>query len=74
MASSSKKNVGIKGKVLHTQAREIIANVIKFMQEVDGPKIPLKNVREWVLAATGISKKSYLQINKRHRNKIFYPK
>lgn len=50
---------------MNRQAREIVANVIKFMKEdADGPTIPLKNCRERVLAATNISRKTYLQISK----------
>lgn len=60
------KSTGIQGKVLHSQSRELIANVMQFMREEadQGLKIPLKNFKERVLAATKISDKSYRKICK----------
>lgn len=58
------KTLGIKGKVIHKQTREVIHNVYKFMKDEarNGTKIPLANYRERVLAATGISKCTYSKI------------
>lgn len=53
----SEKKVGVCGKVLHSQAREIVANVINFMKQEatnGNPVIPLENFKKRVLAATGI--------------------
>lgn len=66
MASLSRK-IGIKGKVIHSQGREIIANIIKFMKqeaEHDAPIIPLANFKQRVIAATKISVSSYRRILK----------
>lgn len=43
----SPKKIGIKGKIIKSQAREIINNVIKFMQQEaeNGIQIPLSNYR-----------------------------
>ena len=63
----SANNVGIKGKIYHKQAREIIAKVFKFMKEEaenGDTTIPLKNYKQRVLAATGISDKVYRSIVK----------
>nr|CAH7745846.1 unnamed protein product [Callosobruchus chinensis] len=59
-----KKALGIKGMILHRQARELIMNVFKFMKEEaqSGIKIPISSYRERVLAATGISKCTYSRI------------
>ncbi|KAF5296771.1 hypothetical protein FQA39_LY12289 [Lamprigera yunnana] len=57
--------IAIKGKIIHSQARNIIANVIQFMRqesESGGPLIPLTNFRERVFAATKTSKYSYERI------------
>lgn len=63
---ANKSFIGIKGKVLRSQARELIANVMQFMQEEaeQGLKIPLKNFKERILAATKISESSYRRIQK----------
>lgn len=66
MASSSKK-VGVKGKVIHSQGREIIANVLKFMKEEaenKHPIIPLTNYKERLMRAVGISDVTYRSIAK----------
>ena len=55
------------GRVIHSQAREIIANVLEFMQEEAKRKdciIPIANYRARVLAATKISLSSYHRIFK----------
>ncbi|XP_023014844.2 uncharacterized protein isoform X1 [Leptinotarsa decemlineata] len=59
-----KKTLGIKGMIIHSQAREVINNVFKFMKEEahNGIKIPIANYRERVLSATGISKCTYSKI------------
>lgn len=62
-----KPTIGIKGKVIHSQAREIIANVLHFMRqeaENQGPIVPLANFKERLLAATKISKTAYRSIVK----------
>ncbi|CAH1181034.1 unnamed protein product [Phyllotreta striolata] len=62
-----KKTLGIKGKIIHRQAREVINNVFTFMKEEaqNGIKIPISNYRERVLRATGISKCTYSKITTR---------
>lgn len=62
----SKTTFGRNGKVLHSQAREIIANVLTFMKEEaeNGITIPLANFKERLLAATKIGEYSYRQICK----------
>lgn len=62
-----KKTLGIKGKVIHRQAREVINNVFTFMkyEAQNGIKIPISNYRERVLRATGISKCTYSKITTR---------
>ncbi|KAG5882580.1 hypothetical protein JTB14_030129 [Gonioctena quinquepunctata] len=59
-----KKTLGIKGMIIHSQAREVINNVFKFMKEEaqNGLKVPIANYRERVLSATGISKCTYSKI------------
>lgn len=63
---AKKSSVGVPGKVLHSQAREIVANVLLFMQEEakDGIKIPLANYKERLLAATKIGEFSYKKVKK----------
>lgn len=70
MAAPTKK-VGVKGMVIHSQAREIVANVTNFMKqeaEHNEPTIPLKNFKARVLAATGVSKNTYATICKEAEN------
>lgn len=64
--STTKKSVGVKGKILRSQAREIIANVLQFMREEaeHGLKIPLANFKKRLLEATKISDKCYRKIQK----------
>lgn len=62
-----KSKVGIGGKVLNSQSREIVSNVYKFMKEesVSGtPNIPLKKARDRTAAATGVSIRSVSRINR----------
>ncbi|KAI4458687.1 hypothetical protein MML48_7g00020789 [Holotrichia oblita] len=64
---STPKKVGVKGKIIHSQGREIIANVLKFMKEEAGnntPTIELSHYKERLLAATGISDSTYRSIVK----------
>ncbi|KAK4886753.1 hypothetical protein RN001_003024 [Aquatica leii] len=65
MDSSSKK-VGVRGKIIHSQGREIIANVLKFFKQEaeNGVTIPLTNFKQRLLAATKISEISYRRISK----------
>lgn len=63
----AKQTVGIKGKIIHSQGREIISNVLEFMkQEANNgvPTIPLTNFKERLLAATKISDNTYRRIIK----------
>ena len=63
----SEKKVGVCGKVLHSQAREIVANVINFMKQEatnGNPVIPFENFKKRVLAATGIGEFSYRKVQK----------
>lgn len=62
----AKTIIGVRGKLLGSQAREIIANIIHFMkaEAENGALIPLTNFRERVLAATKVSESSYKRILK----------
>lgn len=63
----SKKQIGVQGRIISSQTREVIANVIKFMMkeaEIDLPVVPFKNYRQRILQATGISTNVYSQICK----------
>lgn len=56
----------IKGKKVHSQAREIVSNVYRFMKEeaVRGAvTIPLQKARERTAAATGVSEREVTRIN-----------
>ena len=54
----------LKGKVLHSQTREVVANVYRFMRKeaVQGAPIKLKKVLERVSEATGVSLSSVRRI------------
>ncbi|KAF2893019.1 hypothetical protein ILUMI_13159 [Ignelater luminosus] len=59
--------VGIKGKAIHSQARETIVNLLKFMRreaENQGPLIPLPNFKKRLVGATNISEFPYRTIQK----------
>ncbi|XP_056645053.1 uncharacterized protein LOC130450600 [Diorhabda sublineata] len=60
------KKVGKQGLIIRSQGREIISNIINFMKKEadEGVTIPLKNYRERVLAATGVSKYTFQKISK----------
>ncbi|CAH1376488.1 unnamed protein product [Tenebrio molitor] len=63
---ASEKTIGVKGKVVSAQSREVIANVIKFMKKEAcnrSPIIPITNFKQRVLEATGISKHIYEQVS-----------
>jgi hypothetical protein len=60
---STPSTFGEQGVILHSQAREIVANVIDFMKKEaehfgrrNEPLIPMKNFRERIMVATGISR------------------
>lgn len=56
-----------KGRIIHSQAREIIANVLQFMKEEAASntlKIPLTNFKERLIAATKIGDNTYRRIAK----------
>jgi hypothetical protein len=64
--------------ILHSQAREIVANVVDFMKKEaehfrrrNEPLIPLKNFRERIMVATGITKRMYTSISKESTNVAF---
>jgi hypothetical protein len=62
MATSSSKKLGIKGKVIHRQGREIIPNILNFVKEEAASEtaiIPLANFKARLIAATKISESSY---------------
>lgn len=67
MASPTKR-VGVKGMVIHSQGREIIANFIKREAGNNESGIPLANFKARVLAATGVSKNTYASICKETEN------
>lgn len=54
----------LKGKVVHSQSREIVANIYKFMlrEARTGAPIKLKSVQERVVEATGLSLSSVRRI------------
>lgn len=64
-----KQKVGVQGQVIHAQGREIIANVISFMEkEARGEIIiPMENVKQRALLATGISRSTYYKIKNEKR-------
>jgi hypothetical protein len=67
MATSSSKKLGIKGKVIHSQGREMISNILNFMKEeaANGTTIiPLANFKARLIVATKISESSYRRIAK----------
>lgn len=70
--ASAKKTVGIKGKVIHSQAREIISNVLQFMKDEaengGTPTIPLTNFKQRLIAATKISESTYKRISKERKS------
>jgi transposase len=50
-------------KIVHSQAREVISNVCKFMEaEKQGISIPLKQVKQRVVLATGVSERTIRRI------------
>jgi hypothetical protein len=66
---------GKQGLMLHSQAREIVANVIDFMKKEaehfgrrNEPLIPMKNFRERIMVATGISRQIYASVTKESRS------
>ncbi|KAK4877031.1 hypothetical protein RN001_009537 [Aquatica leii] len=65
MDSSSKK-VRVRGKIIHTQSREIIANILMFFKQEaeNGVTIPLTNYKQRLFAATKILEITYRRISK----------
>lgn len=62
-----KSKVGIGGKVLNSQSREIVSNVYKFMREEcasGAVTIPIQKARERAAVATGVSVRTISRINK----------
>jgi hypothetical protein len=64
--STSKRKIGVQGKDLRSQTKEVIANVLQFFKDEaeHGPRIPLTNFKVRLMAATGISERSYRMISK----------
>jgi hypothetical protein len=62
------KKVGVPGKGTHSQTKEVIANVFKFMREEaeKGITIPLANFKQRLITATGISDKLTVKSSKRN--------
>ncbi|RZC36812.1 hypothetical protein BDFB_013084 [Asbolus verrucosus] len=65
---------GKQGKILHSQTREIIENVLTFVKkkvehyhENNVTSIPIVNYKQRVTVATGISEKMHETIIKRRR-------
>lgn len=61
----------VHNRVIHSQGREIISNVYKFMkEEADGKtlNIPLEKARQRTAAATGVSERIVTQINSELKN------
>jgi hypothetical protein len=76
---ASHQTFGQRGKILHSQAREIIANVIAFMKHESECvrnnrelTIPIINYKQRVMASTGISEKMYKTITKEHKLYQYY--
>lgn len=70
MASSSTTKIG-KGHIIHSQAREILANVMQFMKEEatnNACGIPLAHFKERFLAATKVSEKTYRSVVKQMKD------
>jgi hypothetical protein len=72
---STLSTFGKQGVILHSQAREIVAYVIHFMKKEaehfgrrNEPLIPMKNFRERIMVATGISRQIYTSVTKESRN------
>lgn len=63
---SSNKTIGVSGKIIDSQARELISNVLDFMKKeaTEGLTIPLTNFKQRLLLATKISDKTYRSICK----------
>jgi hypothetical protein len=62
------KKVGVPRKGTHSQTKEVIANVFKFMREEaeKGITIPLANFKQRLITATGISDKLTVKSSKRN--------
>lgn len=63
----STSTYGRKGKIIHSQARETVYQVLNFFKaeaENGEPIIPVKNYKERTLAATKISEKTYKSVLK----------
>jgi len=56
----------LRGKVIQSQSREIVANVFAFMKrEAElGPQIPFRCVTKRVIAATGVSERTIRRIQR----------
>jgi hypothetical protein len=57
----------LKGKVLHSQTREVVNNVLKFMEEearIGTCTIPIKKAQKRTAAAVGIGERTVRKIKK----------
>lgn len=64
--SGKKCKVGVPGKALSSQSKEIVSNVYTFMKkesDIDKIEIPLKLARERTAVATGVSVRTVSRIN-----------
>jgi hypothetical protein len=64
---SPEKQVGVRGKIVSSQSREVIANVLKFMKKEaakGAPIIPITSYKQRLMEATGISDRVYRQVCK----------
>lgn len=63
----------LKGKVIHSQTREVVSNVYRFMKEEADQKsvtIPLPKARQRTAAATGVSERVVSKINNELKNLV----
>ncbi|KAJ3664258.1 hypothetical protein Zmor_008441 [Zophobas morio] len=61
------KQVGVRGRIVNSQSREVIANVLRFMKKEatkGAPVIPISNYKQRLIEATGISDRVYRQVVK----------
>lgn len=62
--------LGVRGQVIHSQSREIIYNVYKYLRG-DSNKT-LKELKEAVAAATGVSVRSVANIIQEGKNFLYF--
>ena len=52
----------LKGKVLHSQSREIVSNVYRYFKSKGDSPIVIKNITKSIAEATGVSQRSVTRI------------